>query len=201
MESRSVLHGSASGGEQRGQPVDGTPQPGWTFGFLEIALLPVLARNPLVVLEPLAGVRRLREVPFRVEVMPEPNDEDAFARLRHPVVGRVEKAADDLVMKPFATSASVYVLQSTQVILPSVARAPGNLGMLEPQLNVGQVVPEGLAGQPLDVLEQERCWLSLANGADELWNHVPPVVHPSVLSAYAKRLARGATRHQLDRAE
>ena len=133
--------------------------------------------------------------------MSKPDDKDAFARLRNPVVGRVEKATDDLVMKPLATSASVNVLKSAQVILPSIERAPGNLGMLEPQLNVGQVVPEGLAGQPLDVLEQERGWLSLANRADELGDHVPPVVHPLVLSAYAKGLARGATRHQLDRAQ
>lgn len=97
---------------------------------LKIALLPVIARNPLIALESFAGVRRLREVPLGVEVMSKPDDEDAFARLRHPVVGRVEKAADDLVVKPLATSASVNVLQSAQVILPSVARALGNLGML-----------------------------------------------------------------------
>lgn len=81
--------------------------------------------------------------------------EHALQNLRSTVVGRVEHPADYAVVKSVVVASCVYVLKSSKMILPHVSALRDNLAVLKSQLNIGQVVPEGISGEPLDVLQEE----------------------------------------------
>ena len=73
--------------------------------------------------------------------------------------------------------------------------------MGELKLQIGKVVSECRPREALHVLEKERSRLQVTDGANELRNHVTVIAHASVLTPYAKRLARRASSNKIDLTE
>src|SRR3712207_6013160 len=84
------------------------------------------------------------------------------------------------------------------MVPPILVRFSFNSGMVKLKLYVGKVRRERGALQPLHILENECFRSRFANDTHGLRPHVAFVVEAAMLAAKRKRLARWATRHNID---
>ena len=83
------------------------------------AILPILARYPLIVQQAIQGMCRRGEAPFHPKIASEPDDEDALPHLRNPKIRGIQQAGGDLITNPFRGTAAVDVPKGRQVRLPA----------------------------------------------------------------------------------
>jgi hypothetical protein len=66
--------------------------------------------------------------------------------------------------------------------------------------DVGEIAGEGLAGEALDVLEDEGLGFGFSDNPYRLGPHIADIVEPAVFAAQRERLARGAASDQVNQA-
>lgn len=146
------------------------------------------------------GVGSFRERPFRRQVGAEADEENPVALLGDSVVRRVRLVDVDAVTEAFHRLADPFLvpLEAGEVLIPAHVLRDRELGELHLQADVFHVVGKGGTQQAAHVLEDERPWLRLGHRPDRLREHVPHIVHSRRLASHGKRLARGATCHQIN---
>ena len=94
-------------------------------------------------------------MPADSKILPESDKEHAFPTLRHAIMRRVHHMRDDSVVQARATSAGMVLLQSRQMVSPSLVPPCLEAGMLKLQANVLEIIPEAGASQTLDVFKDK----------------------------------------------
>jgi hypothetical protein len=134
-------------------------------------------------------VSRLREGPLGVDVAAEPDYEDPPALLGDTVVGGVDQACDDPVLKVGAYG-GVLGLEARVVVAPRLADTGYEVGVREAQLDVREVVGERRARESSDVLDHEGAGLKLTDDLSGRREHVSWVLGCHRLAAHREGLAR-----------
>src|SRR5689334_18364904 len=112
-------------------------------------------------------MRWLRKRPFYAKIGAKPDDEYAFAALRHTIIRRVEQLKNDMVVQTGRRPRSVYSLKYLAVFAPGRSFAKRDAWMRKAKDRVFEIVSECRTKQPFYVFDDKRHWLERGDGASE----------------------------------
>jgi hypothetical protein len=142
---------------------------------------------------------RVWERPSLLKVGSDPDDKNALATLRDPVIRRIEQSKCDFVVKIVFRTFGVKSFEAAKMLNPILAGSHSNVGKRQLKNDVTKIFCEGLANQTFHIFEYESFRANFTHRPDCFGKKVPVIRRTAVLPTDRERLTRGASGDYLDR--